>query len=332
MRTRITLAAAAALAAFAAAPAQAAFPGANGKLVFQRAAGNQLDLVTVAPDGTGARTIAGTGRFEEEAQWSPDGQRIAYALSGPGGSPTEIVTVDANGGDLRRVTKFGSFTTAPSWSPTGDRLVFFSLKDYAPPREDRPPPPSDLYTAGVDGSSVTRVTNDRKIQLDPVWSPDGRTIAYAQFKPVPGRPGVVDMAILLRDADGSNPRQLTKFSPYRDTFNPSWSPDGRSIVFEVARPLPGRRTGERQSDLAVIDADGTGERQLTRTAALETNPAWSPDGRFVAFSGDVHVKRGPRERQGPKFEIYTMAADGSAITRLTRNRVADFTPDWQPLP
>jgi Tol biopolymer transport system component len=331
MRIRTAVAAAAAVSAVIAAPVQATFPGANGKLVLTRVAGNQLDLVTLGADGTGEKKIrSDRRRIEEAATWSPDGRRIAFALSAPKGHPTEVVTVDENGGDLRRVTRFGSVATEPNWSPAGDRLVFFSDRGAGKPVHGGPPP-AELYTVGTDGSALKRMTSDRQIQTDPVWSPDGRTIAYAQWRAVRGQRGVFDMAIFLRDADGSNPRPLTRFSARRDTTTPSWSPDGRSIVFAVAHRIPGSSSPGRQSDLAVINADGTGERMLTRTPAFESNPVWSPDGRLIAFTSDHHVRSGPEPRV-EQFELYTMAADGTAITRLTRNRTADLMPDWQPLP
>jgi TolB protein len=70
---------------------------------------------------------------------------------------------------------------------------------------------------------------------------------------------------------------------------------------------------------------------LTETAALETHPVWSPDGRRIAFTSDRHAKGGGLELLGPAFELYTMRADGRGIRRLTRNRVPDLHPNWQPI-
>jgi len=81
-----------------------------------------------------------------------------------------------------------------------------------------------------------------------------------------------------------------------------------------------------------MNADGSDVRRLTRTGALETVPVWSPDGTLIAFTSDRHKKRGKRERHNREFELYVMRADGSAIRRITRNKVADLYPDWQALP
>lgn len=150
---------------------------------------------------------------------------------------------------------------------------------------------------------------------------------------MPGEEGVFDLGLYLMDPGGANQRPLLGFSAERDIASQDWSPDGKRIVFEIATATPsGRARGSRQSDIGVVNADGTGLRRLTRTAALETNPVFSPDGRRIAFTSDRDARKEPIERNGPAFELYTMRADGSHMRRLTHNRVADLHPNWQPLP
>jgi TolB protein len=327
----VSLAAAAATLA-AATPAAATHPGANGRLAFQRPVGDQFDLFTIRPDGTREARLLRSRVIEERPTWSPDGSRLAFARDTPDGA-TEIFTAAADGGDLRRVTHWGNFAGTPTWTPDG-RIVAFTLKDFPPPAsEDDPPPPSELYAIDPGGTSEVRLTNDTTIQTDPDVSPVDGTIAFTQWQAVDGEPGVFDLGIGAIAADGSAPRTLAPFSPARDAFNPSWSPDGRRIAFEIATASPPQSgtKDERQSDLAVMNADGTGLTRLTRTGALEATPVWSPDGRKIAFASDRHVKRGPRERNGRDFELYVMRADGTHIRRLTRNRVPDMYPSWQAL-
>jgi TolB protein len=73
-------------------------------------------------------------------------------------------------------------------------------------------------------------------------------------------------------------------------------------------------------DIAVVFEDGSGVRRLTTEPSLEADPAWSPDGRALAFTSD---------RAG-NLEIYTMNADGSGVTRLTTDTAADYEPAWSP--
>ena len=179
---------------------------------------------------------------------------------------------------------------------------------------------------------MRRLTDDLQVQTDPFYSPDGKHLVFAQWRAVKGREGVFDIALKVSRADGSRVRSLTSISAKRDTFNASWSPDGRRLAFEIASPRPHGRKGGRQSDLAVIRADGKGERRLTRTRAIETNPVWSPDGKQIAFTSDRHAVNGSGEQNNSALELYVMDADGTDIRRLTHNHVADTHPDWQPLP
>jgi TolB protein len=313
-----------------AASAWATFPGDNGKLVFQRTAGKQIDLFTIRPEGSRLKRLLGGPLIEEDAAWSPNGRRIAFARSAKGGYPTEVWTVSPRGRELRRLTTWNDIATAPTWA-SGNLIVYFTTKDF--PGYDGLPP-SELYSMAADGTDQRRLTTDEVVQTDPAVSPIDGTIAFTAWQPVPAEPDVFDHGLFSIAVDGSGLRTLAPFSARRDAINPSWSPDGRRIVFEIASAHPPANPGSsnRQSDLAVMNADGTGLRRLTRTATLETNPIWSPDGRLIAFTSDRHVKRGKRERLGPDFELYVMRANGSRIRRLTHNAVPDLYPDWQALP
>ncbi len=325
-RIAVTVGVLVAIGCFAGVSAWATYPGKNGLLVFQRGDGKASDLFTMRPDGTHVRRLTETATWEEKPEWSPDGRRVAFARSAPSGDPTEIATIAADGSDLRVLTSFGSSSSAPTWSPNG-RIAYFTLRDFA---HAKGIPPAELYSMKADGTQQRRLTDDRQIQTDPEWSPDGRTIAFSQWRAVSHQPGVFDIGLGLMNSNGSNMRSLLAPSAKRDIATQSWSPDGKRIVFELISASPsGREPGSRQSDIAVINADGTGFHQLTHTAAAECEPVWSPDGKMIAFASDRHVRSGKNlERNGPEFEIYTMRADGSHVRRITFNRVPDIYPDW----
>ena len=331
-RTTLIAAGLATLTGLAAAPAHAAFPGKNGRLVFQRPVGQQSDLFTVKPNGKALHRLTRTRLFEDRAEWSPDGRQLAFAGSNLSGSREEIWTMSAGGRQRRALTSFGTTSAAPTWSPDG-RIAYFTLSDFpSPATEDDPLPPAEIHSMAADGTDDQRLTNDAEIQTDPSWSPDGSTIAYIHWCEVPGEEGAFDLGLYVMNRDGTGQRPLLACSAKRFISNVNWSPNGRRIVFEVATAHPRGRSGaDRQSDIAVINADGTGLRRLTRTAALETHPVWSPDGRRIAFTSDRHAKGGRLEPLGPAFELYTMRADGRRLRRITHNRVPDLHPNWQPI-
>jgi TolB protein len=124
-----------------------------------------------------------------------------------------------------------------------------------------------------------------------------------------------DNDIWLMNADGSGKRRLTSGAAHNEVvgFAPAWSPDGRKIAFVSGRDGPSR---VEATEISVVNADGSGQRNLTRNPAHDSDPAWSPDGRKIAFVRN--------------FEIYVMNADGTGQTNLTRNPAHDVAPAWSP--
>jgi Tol biopolymer transport system component len=128
--------------------------------------------------------------------------------------------------------------------------------------------------------------------------------------------------IYVMNADGSGQRRLTR-NP-ADDASPAWSPDGSRIAFDSSRngiPVCDvLRCSSGNSEIYVMNSDGSGQRRLTRNPADDEAPAWSPDGRKIAFMS---------YRDG-SYEIYVMNADGSGQRRLTRGSDADEDPAWSP--
>jgi Tol biopolymer transport system component len=117
--------------------------------------------------------------------------------------------------------------------------------------------------------------------------------------------------VVVMNADGSGLRRLRRFDPGNGGL-PSWSPDGRKIVFVNFR--------DGNFDVYAMNADGSGLRNLTRHSGHDSDSAWAPDGKKIAFT---------TKREG-NFEIYVMNADGSGQRNLTRNPAVDRYPVWSP--
>jgi len=128
--------------------------------------------------------------------------------------------------------------------------------------------------------------------------------------------------LYLVNADGTNLTQLTNMD--NGACQPSWSPDGMQLVF--ISPCLGRgdifETIYNESSLYIINADGTGLKQLTPAPGSDFEPAWSPDGKQIAFTS---VRGGFRQ-------IYSLDVDSLAITLLTNttNAIESSQPSWSP--
>jgi TolB protein len=183
--------------------------------------------------------------------WSSDGQNIAFSSSRTGN--TEIYAVSALGGNVRRLTESKGPDVSPTWNPkTNAQIAWVSGRTGLP----------QIYTMASDGTNVGRMT-DQGYAVSPSWSPNGQFLAFAWVRHYgPGAPGASDIYIM--DVASKQWAQLTHDGGRNDF--PSWSPDGRHIVFQS------NRTGKVQ--IWTMLADGSQQRQLT-TSGENSQPNWS---------------------------------------------------------
>ncbi len=307
-----------------AAPASATPPGTNGLIVWQREQPNGPPHLWVAnADGSGERKVFSVGdRAELEGAFSPkDPGLVLFTRARQAPYSEDIYAGSLATGKIRRVIGARSADYAPTVSPDGASIAYFAAARPKQLRRDRPGPPERIRVANLDGSADHAITPRDRRSIDPDWSPDGTRIVYCESRFVNARRA--ENRVMVVNADGTGRRVLTAYGG-ADEINPKWMPDGTTIVFERRK-----NTGTR-SDIVSMDVAGGLTRTILATAAWETNPIPSPDGKRILFTSD-RDRRG-RERLGPGFELYTMALDGTDTVRLTNNRRPDIFPDWQRLP
>ncbi len=223
--------------------------------------------------------------------WSQDGTRIAFNSDRDGNE--EIYVMQANGLDQTDLTNSSSRDLSPDWSPVAEEIAFISDRDGG----------FDLYILNVTDKTVRRVTTDGQVKSEPDWSPDGTHITYWQQVDKAAILNTVDVAtgeiktlidsgqnlwpvwspdgskIAYYAADANNSTDIFTINIAsgaitnltNDTFKnarPEWSPDGSEIVFMSDR--------DGNSNLYVMNADGSDPRRLTDTPENDTSPAWQP--------------------------------------------------------
>lgn len=183
--------------------------------------------------------------------WSPDGTKLAFSSSR--GGQSEIYIVDQSGGNLHRITNSKGPDVSPTWNrKTGSQIAFVSGRSGLP----------HVYTIGADSTNVQELT-DQGYAVSPAWSPNGQFLALAWTRHYgPGAPGSEDIYIM--DVVSKQWVQLTHDGGRNDF--PSWSPDGRHIVFQSTR--------SGSSQVWTMLADGSEQKQLT-TSGGNSEPDWS---------------------------------------------------------
>jgi Tol biopolymer transport system component len=229
----------------------------NGRIAYLSAG----QIFTSEPDGSDPLQLTSDGAGAATPIWSIDGTRVSYkafSSESPPGDPAtyaDLIVVDADGRNRVTIaTKLGGLSPA-LWSPD-DRYLLYS----------HGPDPSieQVFVAPADGSSPpVRVGDPTTSNWGPSWSPDGSMIAYVSHN-----------SIFVMNRDGTNLRQVSH-GFYQQQSGIAWSPLGGFLLF-VAGP-PGNH------DLLLVGLDGKPERAIALGPTDEESPAFSADGKWLAF-------------------------------------------------
>lgn len=219
---------------------------------------------------------------------SPDGERLLYAAQK--GENWVIYEMPVLGTTRTVSLNTPGLNIAPDWHPLGDGYAVT-----ASPDGNR-----EIYHMDS-GRNLRRLTNHPAEDVEPVFSPDGRRIAFTS-----GRGGSPQVYVM--GASGGRPRRITFGGPYNS--EPDWSPKGGLIAYTCR--------DDGHFHICLISPDGGPPRQITNGPWDDEGPSFSPDGRKIAFSSN----------RGGQHDIYMMNTDGSEEERLTFNGADNTNPDW----
>ncbi len=269
-----------------------------GRLVFGSNQGGQLEIYTIASDGTNLKQLTDNQAADYAPRWSPDGKQIAFCSERDGNA--EIYVMEANGTNLRRLTFDPKRDCSPDWSPDGRQIIFSSNRDgkfqiY-------------LMPAAGEKDGLQQITHSKDNETNPIISPDGQKILF-QVKMAGSNTDLYVMGI-----DGKKREVVGLGYDNAGYVDGAWDPAGKRIAYV-------QRSGS-YGDIMVssLKNDNSEQdwRQITPDYTLNQYPGWSPDGSQLVYVGEVNGQP----------DIYIILANGSGIFRVTNDQAIEKNPDW----
>lgn len=240
--------------------------------------------------------------------WSPDGTRLVFQSNRTGSS--QIYVMNSDGSNVLRLTTHSANDAGPHFSPDGSKITFDSDRDGN----------SEVYIMNSDGTGQTRLTTNPMDDGHPNWSLDGSRIIFDSSRDTPNPKA--DWWDQYHDlysmkVDGTDLRKITNCQTVC-TYG-SWSPDGKRIAYRKVINTPGFYDDKNltlsttNSEVFIANSDGSNELNLSKSAAYDAWPSWSPDGSKILFGSN----------RAAVTQVYVVNVDGSHLTRLIDERETD---------
>ena len=275
------------------------------------------------------------GGENAEAYFSANGQKLIFQSTRDGRSCDQEFVMNIDGSGLQRVSTGTGKTTCGFFYANDSRVVFGSSHAMQPDCPAKPDPskgyvwgldPFDIYTAKTDGSDLKRLTNYGVYTAEGVISPDGKKLVFTSLKDG-------DLDIYTMNIDGSGLKRLTTTPGYDG--GPWWSPDGTKIVYRAWHPVDTALTNYREllaqrlvrpnrMELWVMNADGSGQRQVTQLGGANFGPSWTPDGKRLIFSSNY------KQPRSGNFDLFLINLDGTGLEQVTTQETFDGFPMFSP--
>jgi Tol biopolymer transport system component len=259
---------------------------------------------------TASRALTRRGYINDSPVFSPDGKKIAYAVSNEDEVPA-IYIMNADGTEDRKLIENTTSSTSSgesiAWSPDGSGIYYTKIEVIR--NTDLY---NDLYYFDRDRNTEVRLTEGLRAR-DPCPSPDNKKLVFVVNKLGRNRLASIDIAAAKNHAARESDVTWLSQETADQYETPRYSPDGTLIVAGVWQP-------GGYKDIWVLDERGNKIEELMHDRAIDGNATWGPDGKVIYFSSD---------RSGI-FNLYAFERATKKIYKITNVLGGAFTPALSP--